>query len=117
MLVPTMDPLNYLTLETNAPISMEQQIQRRAKSESLSRDDRIRIQTLRDYGLTYNQISHQLGFTLRQVQYAVNHHLTPQHHGKRGPANKIMMPSKQMLEVWIRASPRNRYVPWPEIPL
>src|SRR4030081_2056083 len=112
-----MDPLNEAALETDALISSQQQLARRPKSESLSRDDRIRVQTLHDYGLTNLQISRQLGCTLRQVQYAVNHRLTPQHRGKKGPAYMITTPSKRMLEAWIRASPRNRYVPWAEITL
>jgi Homeodomain-like domain len=42
-----------------------------------TRDQRLQAQTLHDVGLTYTQIHEQLGLTLRQVQYAISHRITP----------------------------------------
>lgn len=42
-----------------------------------TRDQRLQVQTLHDVGFTYTQIREKLGLTLRQIQYAVQHRLTP----------------------------------------
>ncbi len=44
--------------------------QRRTKQSDLSRDDRIRIQTLRSIGWTYAAITTELDCTQRQIQHA-----------------------------------------------
>jgi hypothetical protein len=36
-------------------------------------DERLQVQTLRDAGFNYSQISSQLNLTLHQVAYASNH--------------------------------------------
>lgn len=41
------------------------------------RDQHLQVQTLHEAGLTYEQIRKQLNLTLRQVQYAVTHPITP----------------------------------------
>ena len=46
----------------------------------LSRDQRLQVQTLRDHGLTYTAITKELGITLRQVQWACSHQVTPKRH-------------------------------------
>lgn len=61
-----------------APLEVTEISERSQSSRWLSRDDRIRILTLRDAGFTYQQISSQLGFTYRQVQYTCqNEQSTP----------------------------------------
>jgi hypothetical protein len=42
-----------------------------------TRDQRLQAQTLHDFGLTYTHIHEQLGLTLRQIQYAISHRITP----------------------------------------
>lgn len=44
--------------------------QRREKHSDLTRDDRIRVQTLRSIGWTYEAIANELNCTQRQVQHA-----------------------------------------------
>ena len=48
----------------------------KSRATDLTRDDRIRVATLREEGYTYERIRQQLGCTLRQVQYALQHPLT-----------------------------------------
>ncbi|EAA66188.1 predicted protein [Aspergillus nidulans FGSC A4] len=62
-----------------APLEVTEISERSQSSRWLSRDDWIRILTLQDAGFTYQQISSQLGFTYRQVQYTCqNEQSTPQ---------------------------------------
>jgi hypothetical protein len=42
-----------------------------------TRDERIQVQTLHDFCLTYSQIRNHLGLSLRQIQHAVHYQLTP----------------------------------------
>lgn len=90
---------------------------RRYKSNSCDRDTRIRIQLLHSIGWKYADIAQHLKVTIRQVQYAVTHRLTPQHRMKKGPAPVIRTPHRQELKAWLNESPSRRDIPWPEIPL
>jgi hypothetical protein len=45
--------------------------------QETTRDERIQVQTLHDFGLTYSQIRNHLGLSLRQIQHAVHYQLTP----------------------------------------
>lgn len=73
----------------------------------LSRDDRIRILTLRDAGLTYLQISSQLGITHHQVQYTVN---SGQISLKKPPGNKAKLSEEDVDRIiaFITVSERTR---------
>ncbi|KAM7218655.1 hypothetical protein V8F06_005974 [Rhypophila decipiens] len=51
---------------------------KRAKRRDLTRDQRIGIKALHDFGHTYEEISQRTGYSIRQIQYAVNGHATPQ---------------------------------------
>ena len=57
----------------------------RQNSTRLNRDDRIRVLTLQDAGLTYQQIISQLQMTYQQFQYTCqSHQTTPKKaHGQR----------------------------------
>ena len=90
---------------------------RRYKSNSCDRDTRIKIQLLHSIGWKYADIAQHLKVTIRQVQYAVTHRLTPQHFGKKGPAPIIRTPRRRELKAWLNESPSRRDIPWPEIPL
>ena len=90
---------------------------RRYKSNSCDRDTRIKIQLLYSIGWKYADIAQHLKVTIRQVQYAVTHRLTPQHRMKKGPAPVIRTPRRQELKAWLNESPSRRDIPWPEIPL
>ena len=82
----------------------------------LTRDDRLRVQTLFFYaGFSKDEIALQLNLTLRQVKYAIAHRVTPKkqrcgRHPFLGPAER-----KQLVE-WVCASAKNRRTPWHEIP-
>lgn len=56
-------------------------------SNETTRDQRIQVQTLRDIGFTYDQIHQQLGLTLHQIAYAINHQVTPQK--RKGRPSKL----------------------------
>ena len=85
-------------------------------NEDLSRDDRLRIQTLFfDAHFTRSQICLQTGFTYNQVCYALQHRLTPQ---KKRSGRKVILntPQRKRLIQWVTASQENRETPWIEIP-
>jgi transposase len=62
-----------------AEINSPNQLGKRAYSRQLSRDERIKIRALHEYGhFTYSEIASRTGFTQRQVQRAVTGPPTPQ---------------------------------------
>jgi hypothetical protein len=82
-----------------------------------TRDDRLRIQTLYyNAGFTPDQIVLQLHhLTLRQVEYALSHPLTPK---KKACGRKpfLSTPRRKLLIDWVCASKVHRRIPWDEIP-
>lgn len=85
-------------------------------SPQLTRDDRLRIQTLFfTANHTRAQICLETGFTYNQVCYAIAHRLTPQ---KRKTKGRILLttPQRKKLIQWATASRANRETPWPQIP-
>ena len=86
------------------------------KQKDLSRDTRIKAQTLRDLGWTYSKIAAQLHISLRQVQWAVTHRPTPQKHTTGRPL-KINAASRQILIEFVCASRKNQQLPFWKIPL
>ena len=77
----------------------------------LTRDDRIRIQTLREAGLTYQQISQQLHINYRQVQYACQaSQVTPKK--PRGATPKLSDDQIDEIITWISQSKKNRRMPY-----
>ena len=83
----------------------------RQNSTRLNRDDRIRVLTLRDAGLTYQQITSQLQMTYRQVQYTCqSHQTTPKKaHGQRP---KLSEEDVDKVIDFISSSKRTRRMPY-----
>ncbi|EED12565.1 conserved hypothetical protein [Talaromyces stipitatus ATCC 10500] len=99
---PTKEPPNMSTNEsTNEPASPKQY------STRLTRDDRIRVQTLREAGFTYEQIAKQLNITQNQVQYACqSSQVTPKK--ARGAPPKLSEAQMDEIIESIFSSKRNR---------
>lgn len=72
----------------------------------LSRDERLRVQTLRDAGWKLPEIQQQLGITWNQAQYACSHRLTPQKRSGRPP----VLEEEQVdeIELFVISSKTNR---------
>jgi transposase len=84
------------------------------KAIELTRDDRIRVDTLHNEGLTYAQISQRLSFTQRQVQYAVKHPLTPKK--RKGRPSILTQEEIDEIITWVCFSKTNRRASWMKIP-
>ncbi|KAL1956033.1 hypothetical protein VTO42DRAFT_7848 [Malbranchea cinnamomea] len=77
----------------------------------LSRDDRIRVLTLRDAGFTYQQIASQLQITHRQVQYTCqSQQISP----KKAPGKPPKLSEEDVDDIiaFISSSKRNRRMPF-----
>jgi transposase len=79
-----------------------------------TRDDRIRVRTLREMGHTHTAIACHLGLTRNQVQYASQRPSTPQRRSGR-PSTLSADATDQIIE-WICASKANRRCRWDQIP-
>lgn len=99
---------------TNRPLHPGAKARSSPHSTQTTRDDRIRITTLRDAGLTYEQISKQLGLTAHQVQYAVKQPITPKKRSGR-PATLSQEEVDRIIK-WMTASEENRNTSWMKIP-
>jgi len=88
----------------------------RAKNNDLSRDDRLRIQTLY-YTARWSieDLRLQFPFSRAQIDYALENRPTPQktHSGRHVLLNT---PTRKELVQWVTASSLNRSIPWAEIP-
>jgi len=85
-------------------------------NRELSRDDRLRIQTLFfDAHHTRSQICLETGYSYNQVCHAITHRLTPQ---KKRCGRRVLLntPQRKRLIQWATASQENRETPWIEIP-
>lgn len=85
------------------------------KHKDLSRDLRIKVQTLREIGWTYAKIAEYMKISQRQVQYACAARLTPQKQ-RSGRKPTIDAASLRVLVEFICASAENRQMPYKEIP-
>lgn len=84
--------------------------------KQLSRDDRLRIQTLVfDANFTRDQICLPIGYSYKEVCYALKHRLTRQRH-TRGRKVKLDTPQRKKLIQWVTASRKNRETPWIQLP-
>jgi sulfur carrier protein ThiS len=79
-----------------------------------TRDQRLRVQTLREAGFTYEQIYKQLGLTLRQVQYAVNNPVIPKK--RKGRPSILTSDEVELIITWVCQSKAHRRAPWAKIP-
>lgn len=77
-----------------------------SKSTWLSRDDRIRIQTMRDLGYSQYRIAEILGFTKDQIQYTYHSNLTPRK--PSGQPSKLSPTQMDEIIDFITHSKRNR---------
>jgi transposase len=84
-------------------------------ASNTTRDQRLRAQTLHDFGLTYTQIHEQLGLTLRQIQYAISHRITPKK--RSGRPSRLSQEEIDELIAWICLSKANRRTPWIKLPV
>jgi transposase len=86
------------------------------KGLELTRDDRLKIQTLYlTAGWSKDDIALQLNVSLAQIQYALSHRLTPQKQ-RSGRRPLLGLRERKQLIQWVCASSYNRRVPWHEIP-
>lgn len=84
--------------------------------KQLSRDDRLRVETLYfDANFTQAQIALQLNISLRQIRYALSHRLTPQKR-LRGKRPYLNTPQRKRLIEWVTSSEANRRIRWADIP-
>jgi len=91
-------------------------VPKQPKKPELTRDERLRIQTLYfDANFTRDQICLQTGHTYDQVCYALRHRLTPQKQ-KTGRRVLLNTPQRKRLIEWVTASKENRQTPWDQIP-
>lgn len=88
--------------------------QRGNNSIRLSRDDRIRVLTLREAGFTYQQIADQLQITHRQVQYTCQSQQTTSRKAPGQPP-KLSEEDIDNFITFISSSKRNRGLPFYKI--
>lgn len=79
----------------------------------LTRDDRIRIRSLRNEGYTYRRICDSVGCTERQVGYALSHPLTPKKRGGRPP--ELTKDQVDDIELFVTLSQAGRLMPWDQL--
>jgi len=84
------------------------------KHGQLTRNQRIQVQTLTEIGWEREAIARHLKITLRQVQYANSHRLTPQNR-KSGPKAVIDTPYQAELVRFIRRSKETRRMRYEEV--
>jgi hypothetical protein len=85
-------------------------------TKQCNRDDRLRAQTLYfEAGFTQDEVVLQTGLTRAQVQYCLEHRLTPQKH-LRGRRPFLNTPQRKRLIEWVTASRENRRTQWSDIP-
>ena len=83
------------------------------KKTRLTRDDRLRIRTLREVGWSYQDIVSKYGFTYSGVQYACTHPLTPSKRAGRPP--QMNQEQSDALVAFVTASQHNRRLPYEQI--
>ena len=102
-------------MNADRPINRPSTPQRPKRASDSTRDDRIRAVALHNAGFTYQQISQQTGLTINQVQWAVQHSLTPK---KRfGRPSSLTQDKIDEIIAWVCLSKRNRRVLWMKIPI
>lgn len=86
---------------------------RKPRRARLTRDERIRIRTLRDVGWSYQAIVDKYGFTHSGIQYACTHSENPGKHTGRPP----MLSEEQVeaLVAFVTASKNNRRLTYARI--
>ena len=96
------------------PPSLELERLRNLRAPETTRDQRLQAQTLHESGIKYQEIAAQTGLTLRQVQYAITHTVTPTK--RKGRKSMLTDDEVQNIINWICASRKNRRTSWISIP-
>jgi transposase len=81
----------------------------------LSRDERIRILTLRDIGWKYKDIAKQLGHSERAVQYTCEKHQATPQHRKAGRPPKLNKEEVDRLEEYVLQSKKTRRLTYQQL--
>jgi hypothetical protein len=85
------------------------------KRPELTRDDRLRIQTLFfDANFIRSQIYLQTNYTYDQVCYVIQYRFTPQKY-RTGRRVILNIPQRKKLIQWVTTSKENRQTPWADI--
>ncbi len=106
-------PATQLTPAANAPAASlanpqaSPKVPKTPRRHEITRDQRRQVQTWAGVGLKYAEIAEELGSTIRQVQYANTHRLTPQRR-KRGRHGKLRQEQIDHLVEWLCSSKENR---------
>ena len=98
-------------------MTIEQTHQPRCRGHrQLTRDERLKILTLRKYlNLPQTRIAQQLSVSMNQVRYTCHHgQVTPQNH-RTGRPKKLSESEVDEIVDWIQASPENRPKSYDEI--
>jgi DDE superfamily endonuclease/Transposase len=85
-----------------------------SQRRQLSRDQRIRVQSLHNLGCSQQEIAREVQITRNQVRTAIHGPATPQHH-KRGRKATLWDEEKARIIEWICSSKRNRRASWEKI--
>lgn len=86
---------------------------KRFKAHELSRDNRIRIRAVHNFGTTYRKIVQRTEYTQQQVHRAVNGPATPQK--KKPRKGAVTTPKRQQLQQQLE-SRNNRFTPLSHLP-
>jgi transposase len=86
----------------------------RRRRQNTSRDDRLRVHTLREIGWNSRDITRHTGLTQNQVRYALTHPSTPRKPSGR-PSQLSPNDIDRIIE-WVCASKANRRSRWDQIP-
>jgi transposase len=96
------------------PITPPQPSERRKRAVNLTRDQRVEIRTLRNVAQwSYDQITANRGYTVRQIQWALDIPLTPKKRRRKGAINT---PTRLRIKAWIEADPYYRKIAWHNLP-
>ncbi len=109
---PSDSPSSDTTI-TDDEVIMREDLQTR--SRHMTRDERLRAQTLRDAGWRIRRIADHMGKSYYQIRYACHHCLTP-HKDRKGRRKKLN--DKQIAELirFVTASRANRRLSWRSLP-
>jgi transposase len=111
----TPTPRRYLTIQELLRSPIRQTTRKKGKKEC-TRDDRLRIHSYYDAGLTVKQILEKMPYlTQDQVYYSLRHRVTPQRKA-RGRNPVLDTPKRKQLIKWINQNRITRRTQWSLIP-
>lgn len=105
----------HLTIQELLRSPIRRTTKKKGKKEC-TRDDRLRIQSYYDAGLTVKQILAKLpNLIARQVYYVLQHQVTPQRKARGRRLVLSTLERKQLIE-WVTTNKLTRRTQWAEIP-